>query len=61
VKGITGHGVLLYDGGDRIFSEEIVTEVIGNQTDMEELQLYQPNCIVEYIYYHSKIFLHRLC
>ena len=35
-----GHGVLHYDGGDRIFSEEIVTEVIGNQ-------LYRLNCIVE--------------
>ena len=38
-----GHGVLLYGGGERIFSEEIVTEVIGNQTDMEELQLYRLN------------------
>ena len=25
-----GHGVLLCDGGDRIFSEEIVAEVFGN-------------------------------
>ena len=56
-----GHGVLLYDGGDRIFSEEIVIEVIGNQTDMEELQLYRLNwyCKV-HVPPQQNILLHRL-
>ena len=49
---------MLYDGGDKIFSEEIVTEAIEDKTDMEELQLYH---LKLYIYHHSKIFYYIDC
>ena len=59
MKGITGaiYGVLLYDGGDRIFSEEIVRR-LGNELIWKHCY-----CVVLSLKYHhcQIILLHRLC